>query len=753
MQATRRGAWVRSGIAWAVAVALAGGCGPGGGAGASSAPTPRGDPQLVALRAFARLYGVVRWFHPSDEAAAIAWNRYAVVGVHDIRTAADRAALQRALAAWVAPIGPSVQILGPGEAAAPITVDVGAPQVAWQHEGPGFDGGQLGAYQSRRTNRVGMVAGAATWSAFSQRLDAASLRGRTLRLRSQLRAGAGDQVGAWLRVDRPGGAVGFFDNMMDRPVTSSAWTAGTIEGAVAADAVAVTLGGLVMGADGWFDGFALEVADGRGGWQPVPLANPDFDDGDRGWSAGVGRGDPSGYTLAVIDGARDGGRAARLSAGGVALTADLFPERPAADEVAVIDLGDGLSARVPLSLASRDDHTVPVGDLAAAEARTMALPATLTADDADVRVADVVVMWGVLAHFYPYHDVIATRWWDALDGMLAEAIAATTAGEHRATLARVMAAAEDGHGGVSPAATAGLPLELGVVEGTLVVLSSAVPEVERGDVVRAIDGVAADAALATARLRTSGSPQWRTALAALLVGVGPEGPATVTVEHGGTARSVTLTRAARTRPPAAGPPIEEVRPGVWRVDLATADRAAIEARIATLAAARGVIFDMRGYPNGTHEVLRHLLPAPETDRWMHVAHVIRPLTSTAPPPHAWTSFGWDMTPAEPRLRGTVVFLTGPGAISYAESVMGYVEALKLPIVGAATAGTNGNVRSVALPSGASFRFTGMRVTRHDGSRSHLEGIRPTLTVAPTLAGVRAGRDEVLERALTLIPAP
>ena len=88
MQATRRGAWVRSGIAWAVAVALAGGCGPGGGAGASSAPTPRGDPQLVALRAFARLYGVVRWFHPSDEAAAIAWNRYAVVGVHDIRTAA-----------------------------------------------------------------------------------------------------------------------------------------------------------------------------------------------------------------------------------------------------------------------------------------------------------------------------------------------------------------------------------------------------------------------------------------------------------------------------------------------------------------------------------------------------------------------------------------------------------------------------------------------------------------------------------------
>ena len=45
----------------------------------------------------------------------------------------------------------------------------------------------------------------------------------------------------------------------------------------------------------------------------------------------------------------------------------------------------------------------------------------------------------------------------------------------------------------------------------------------------------------------------------------------------------------------------------------------------------------------------------------------------------------------------VVFLTDGGAISYAESVMGYVEALGLDIVGGPTAGTNGNVRRVNLP--------------------------------------------------------
>jgi C-terminal processing protease CtpA/Prc len=46
----------------------------------------------------------------------------------------------------------------------------------------------------------------------------------------------------------------------------------------------------------------------------------------------------------------------------------------------------------------------------------------------------------------------------------------------------------------------------------------------------------------------------------------------------------------------------------------------------------------------------------------------------------------------------------------------------------------------------------MRVTRHDGSPFHLAGVRPTVPVEPTVAGIRAGRDEVLERALEIAAA-
>jgi C-terminal processing protease CtpA/Prc len=83
--------------------------------------------------------------------------------------------------------------------------------------------------------------------------------------------------------------------------------------------------------------------------------------------------------------------------------------------------------------------------------------------------------------------------------------------------------------------------------------------------------------------------------------------------------------------------------------------------------------------------------------------------------------------------------------------MGYVADHRLgTIVGGTTAGTNGNVASFVTPGGFSVSFTGMRVTRHDGrSPHHLVGVNPDVAVAPTLEGLRAGRDEVLERGLAI----
>ena len=46
----------------------------------------------------------------------------------------------------------------------------------------------------------------------------------------------------------------------------------------------------------------------------------------------------------------------------------------------------------------------------------------------------------------------------------------------------------------------------------------------------------------------------------------------------------------------------------------------------------------------------------------------------------------------------------------------------------------------------------MRVLKHDGSQHHLVGIKPTVQAKRTLAGIRAGRDEVLEKGVAVIEA-
>jgi hypothetical protein len=192
--------------------------------------------------------------------------------------------------------------------------------------------------------------------------------------------------------------------------------------------------------------------------------------------------------------------------------------------------------------------------------------------------------------------------------------------------------------------------------------------------------------------------------------------------------------------------VAESGPGLWYVDLTRVTVAQLTPTLPSLASAKGIVFDVRGYPTDAGMfILRHLIETPESDRWMHVARIAGPFGEV----ESWQSVGWNLQPATPQLAARRVFLTDGRAISYAESVMGYVKDRKLAtIIGGPTAGTNGNIVTFPTPGGFAITFTGMRVTGHDGrAQHHMIGIAPDIRLDPTLAGVRAGRDELLDRAL------
>jgi len=75
------------------------------------------------------------------------------------------------------------------------------------------------------------------------------------------------------------------------------------------------------------------------------------------------------------------------------------------------------------------------------------------------------------------------------------------------------------------------------------------------------------------------------------------------------------------------------------------------------------------------------------------------------------------------------------------------------VVGSTTAGADGNVSAIPLPGGLGTMISGIGVFYPDKRPTQRVGIVPDVEVKPTLAGIRAGRDEVLEAAIRHILGP
>lgn len=721
--------------------------------------------QVANLHAFARLYGVLRWFHPSDAAAVIDWGRFACEGARRIIDAPDRGALRARLAELISPIAPTVQLAGGGEALAagppPAPGASGREVVAWEHEGYG-DTTIRTFYTSKRRHRDRVVAESGRPSgALWQAVDAAPYRNARVRVRGKIRTANGGAGRLWLRVDRGDSRV-LYDSMRERPVSSATWTPAEVVDRVDAEATRLAFGIIRTGVGTvWYDDLELSVEDAEGRWQAIAIQDPGFESGHlfSSWAGGTDAASSSplrGWTVQLDDvNPASGHWALRVEPATTVLTEELFDEAPAPGETVDLDLGQGLRARVPLTLDSQDGHTI--GDDPAAARALQAGSATASSNGFDrlCGVADVIVVWNVLEHFWPYWDVARTDWNAALDVALADALDDRSLDDHVATLERLSAAAPDGHAeSICPGARPHgyLPFLIESIENQLVVTSSTTTAVGPGDIIVAIDGRPAGDLLAAETALQSGSPQYRVVAATGELGAGPVGStATVRVRRGSAELDVAVPRGQKVIPPVTRSPIERLDDGVYYVDLGRASMPAITEILDRLAAAPGVVFDLRDYPNGNDRILSYLLTAPaDYSEGMSVPRVIRPDHGSAAVA-SWKTYHHEVPVLTPHIAGRVAFLTGPRAISYAESVMSIVEHYHLgEIVGAPTAGTNGNIAEITTPLGCRTLFTAMRVVKRDGRPHHLVGIRPTLPASPTIAGVIAGRDEVLEKALRYV---
>ncbi len=176
-----------------------------------------------------------------------------------------------------------------------------------------------------------------------------------------------------------------------------------------------------------------------------------------------------------------------------------------------------------------------------------------------------------------------------------------------------------------------------------------------------------------------------------------------------------------------------------------------------ISAAKGIIFDVRENGGGDSgvgwDILGTLTSDPfETTRWYSRKYV--------PTYRAWGrgqgveggASSWAANGSH-TYRGPVIVLTSARTYSAAEDFAAVFKQMKRgTIVGEPTGGSTGQPLQIRLPGGLQGRICTKHDLLADGTEFVGRGIQPDLAVKPTVAGIRAGRDEVLEAALAQLRA-
>lgn len=120
------------------------------------------------------------------------------------------------------------------------------------------------------------------WEAFAKVVKATDYAGKKFKVEAAVKVQVIDSTAEaelWVRVDKTNKKMGFFYNMMDKPIRSNSWAVYTINGKIDKDAANLVLGGL-FARQGifYFDQFRLWVETTKGHFEEIPLPNGDFEE-------------------------------------------------------------------------------------------------------------------------------------------------------------------------------------------------------------------------------------------------------------------------------------------------------------------------------------------------------------------------------------------------------------------------------------------------------------------------------------------
>jgi C-terminal processing protease CtpA/Prc len=379
--------------------------------------------------------------------------------------------------------------------------------------------------------------------------------------------------------------------------------------------------------------------------------------------------------------------------------------------------------------------------------------------DSGMQILAAYRYWNIIEYWFPYRDVIGEN----REGVLADALPkialAKTAGDYHRELMALIARAHDTHSNLwssladrPPVGPCRIPVTVRFVENQWVVAgypAAAIAELRPGDVLTELDGVAlATQVQGWKRYYADSNEAAMQRDMAGQITQGPCGETTVNVRRPAEEIAVKTSR-VKPEPPASrwhdlpGDAFRKLSADVAYVKISALKKADVARFIDQAAGTKGLIVDVRNYPSdfAIFELAQRLVDVP--------GPFVRFTSADLSNPGA---FHWaeeiPLRPQQPHYAGKVIILVDEVTQSSAEyHSMAFRRAPGAKVVGSTTAGADGNVSAIPLPGGLRSMISGIGVFYPDKSPTQRVGIVPDVVKRPTIAGIRAGRDEVLEEGI------
>jgi C-terminal processing protease CtpA/Prc len=383
----------------------------------------------------------------------------------------------------------------------------------------------------------------------------------------------------------------------------------------------------------------------------------------------------------------------------------------------------------------------------------------------ELRLLGAFRMWSVVRWFNPYRHLMHEDWDQVLLRFIPRLEAAADSVGYALTIAEMWTQIHDSHGFVRSdvvRAWVGLgfpPVDVRMIQGAPTVTgfvnasAAKAAGIAIGDVIITVDGEVAKNRLDRLRPVTpGGTPQALSRDVAYRLLRGPDSSVAVVQVRGadGRVRSLNFRRSRDFIPTAERTePILRLLPGnIGYVDLDRLEPGMVDSMFTMFRSTQAIIFDMRGYPRGTAWVIG---PRLTSRRGVAAARFERPTPMGRDTTEVTTTSFLQRLPESTGAvyHGVTVMLIDERTQSQAEHTGLFFKAANgTVLIGSPSAGANGDETRFAVPGRIMLSISGQAVRYPDGRELQGVGLLPDVTVHPTLRGIRAGQDEVLQRALS-----